>query len=282
MSRAYAGRRSRINWSLVVTLFFLLVLLFPVYWMLLTAILPTSSTLSRSPSLLPFGEDVSLDAFINVLTDSSLLRWFAQSGVVTLGAALLSTVLSITAAYTLSRYKLRGSKAVAFTFLMGRVLPGTLLALPFFVLFQTVGLLDTATAVILSNTAAITPFTALMLKSYLDGIPRDLDEAAYVDGCGRLQALVRILLPLSLPGIAAGLGFAATSAWTDLLFSRTLLLSAENWTVPMGIASMIGDVTVNWNELMAMGALSVLPVLVVYWFLQPYMVGGMTAGSVKG
>lgn len=275
-------RRFRINWALIATVFLILVLLFPIYWMILTAVLPTSATLSRSPSVIPIGQSLTLDAFSAVITDTNLLRWFGQSALVTIGAALVSTVLSVCAAYAMSRFTIRARKTVAFTFLMGRVLPGTLLALPFFILFQTIGLLDTATSVILANTSVITPFTALMLKSYFDGIPRDLDEAAFVDGCGRGRVLLSILLPVSLPGVAACLGFAATSAWTDLLFSRTLLLSEENWTVPMGIASMIGDVTVDWNELMATGALSVLPVLVVYWFLQPYLVGGMTAGSVKG
>ncbi len=278
---AVRSRRFRINWAFVVTLVFIAIALFPVYWMLLTAVVPTAAVFSRSPALLPFGESLTVDAFVAIVTETSLLRWFAQSGIVTIGAAVLSTVLSVFAAFAMSRFKIRGRKLVAFTFFMGRVLPGTLLALPFFVLFQTVGLMDSSTAVILSNTAVITPFTAIMMKSYFDGIPKDLDEAALVDGCSRLTVLVRILLPVSVPGVAACLGFAATSAWTDLLFSRTLLLSEENWTVPMGITSMIGDVTVEWNQLMATGVLSVLPVLVVYWFLQPYMVGGMTAGSVK-
>lgn len=275
-------RRRRFNWSFVLVLLFVAVLLFPIYWMVLTAILPTSSVLSRAPSVLPIGESFTLSAFASVLTDSSLLRWFAQSGLVTIGASVLSTALSVTAAYSLSRFTVPGRKFVVFTFLMGRVLPGTLLALPFFILFRTLGLLDTTTGVILANAAAITPFTAMMMKSYFDGIPRDLDEAAMVDGCSRFMILVRVLLPISVPGIAAGLGFAATSAWTDLLFSRTLLLSDSKWTVPMGIASMVGDVSVNWSQLMATGVLSVVPVLVVYWFLQPYMISGMTSGSVKG
>jgi len=275
------GRSFKINWPFVAVICFAMVLLFPIYWMIVTAVLPTSSVLSRNPALFPIGEQFDFSAFVSVITETNLLRWFFTSAVVTVGAALLSTALSVTTAYAMSRFSIRGRKSVAFTLLMGRVIPGTLLALPFFVLFQTVGLLDTTVAVILANTAAITPFTALMMKSYFDGIPRDLDESALVDGCGRLGVLIRILLPVSVPGIAACVGFAATSAWTDLLFSRTLLLSEDKWTVPMGIASMVGDVTINWNELMATGALSVLPVLVIYWFLQPFMISGMTAGSVK-
>ncbi|POH73121.1 carbohydrate ABC transporter permease [Arthrobacter glacialis] len=287
MTVAIATRRNkiqkfRLNWAFVTTIVVTVVLLFPVYWMFLTAVLPTSAVLSRTPAVIPIGQPLSLDAVKGVLTETSILSWFARSAVVTIGASVLSAVLSIFAAFAMSRFILPGSKAVGFTLLMGRVLPGTLLALPFFVLFQTMGLLDTSTSVILANTAAITPFTALMMKSYFDGIPRELDEAAMVDGCSRLGALWRVLLPVSIPGVAACVGFAATSAWTDLLFSRTLLISQEQWTIPMGIASMIGDVNVNWNQLMAVGALSILPVLVVYWFLQPHLVSGMTAGGVKG
>lgn len=279
---ARSRRKRRSGWTLAAMIVLLVVMLFPVYWMLMTAILPTSSVLSRNPSIIPIGEPISLDAFAALFSDSPILRWLSQSGIVTIGAAVLSTAISLFAAYAMSRFVIPGRKMIAFTFLMGRVLPGTLLALPFFVLFQVAGLLDTPFAVILANTAAITPLTALILKGYLDGIPKEIDEAAMVDGCSRLGVLRRVILPISGPGLAACIGIAATSAWTDLLFSKTLLLSTQNGTLPQGIASMIGDAQVNWNELMAAGLVSIVPVLIVYWFLQPYLVSGMTAGGVKG
>lgn len=274
--------RFTMNWSFVAMLVLVAIMFFPIYWMLITAILPTSDVLSRNPAIIPFGKDFTFDAFAELFATTSIIKWTMQSVIVTIGSALLSTLVSVTAAYAMSRFKVPGQKFVAYTFLMGRVLPGTLLALPFFVLFQTVGLLDSSIAVILTNTAAITPLTALTLKGYFDGIPRDIDEAAMVDGCTRWGILWRIILPVSVPGLAACFGMAATAAWTDLLFARTLLMSQENWTIPQGIASMIGDVEINWSELMAAGLISVLPVMVVYWFLQPYLVSGMTAGGVKG
>lgn len=281
-TRTRLPRRGRPNWAFITTVALLFVLLFPLYWMLMTAVLPSGAILSREPALLPIGHPISFDSFASAFTNTPVLKWLGQSLIVTVGAAVLSTAMGIFAAYAMSRFAVPGQKLVAFTFLMGRVLPGTLLALPFFVLFQVAGLLDTSTAVILANTSAITPLTALMMKSYFDGIPRELDEAAQVDGCNRFMVLWRVLLPISGPGIAAGFGYAATSAWTDLLFSKTLLLSNNQWTVPLGIANLIGDVGTNWSELMAVGAISVLPVFVVYWFLQPYLVSGMTAGGVKG
>ncbi|WP_345067872.1 carbohydrate ABC transporter permease [Leifsonia kafniensis] len=276
------AKRRRVNWSFITMIALVCFMFFPIYWMFMTAVLPTSAVLSRNPALLPFGQTFSFDAFTTLFTETAIVSWLLQSGFVTLGSALLSTAVAVTAAYAMSRFSIPGQKLVGMTFLMGRVLPGTLLALPFFVLFQAIGLLDTSTAVILANTAAITPLTALTLKGYFDGIPREIDEAALVDGCTRLGVLWRIILPVSVPGLAACFGLAATAAWTDLLFARTLLLSRENWTMPQGIASMISDVEIHWNELMAAGLISIIPVMIVYWFLQPYLVSGMTAGGVKG
>ena len=103
-----------------------------------------------------------------------------------------------------------------------------------------------------------------------------------MDGCTPLQTLWHIVLPVARPGIAATVAFAATASWVDLLFARTLLLSADKWTMPVGIASLVGEIQTSWNQLMAAGVLSVIPVLAVYWFAQPYIVGGMTSGAVKG
>src|SRR5690606_32642236 len=148
--------------------------------------------------------------------------WFLMSSVVTVGSALLATSLSVLGGYGLSRYVLPGRRAISYTLLMSRVLPGTLVVIPLFVLFQSLRILDTPLAVILANCTAIVPFTTLLMKSYFDGVPRELDEAALVDGCSRRSVLFRVILPVSLPGLAACLGFAATAAWTDLLFSKAL------------------------------------------------------------
>lgn len=258
------------------------VLLFPIYWMAQTSLLPTSSVLSRTPALLPSPDEASLSAFATLLANYPVARWFYNSAVVTLGSALLSAFCATLAGYSLSRYASMLANGIAFALLLGRVLPGTLLVVPFFVLFRWAGILDSHVAVILANASMIIPFATFMMKNYFDDVPRELDEAAKVDGCSPLQALWFVVLPTARPGIAATVAFAATASWVDLLFARTLLLSADLWTVPVGLASMIGEVQTSWSQLMAAGVLSVLPVLAVYWFAQPYIVGGMTAGAVKG
>lgn len=262
--------------------FLTVLLLFPVYWMAQTSILPTSSVLSRTPSLLPRPGEISLSAFELLITQNPVARWFINSAIITLGSALLSTFCATLAGYSLSRFSSKAASGIAFVLLLGRVLPGTLLVLPYFVLFRWAGILDSHVAVILANASMIIPFATFMMKNYFDDVPRELDEAAKVDGCTPLRALWFVVLPIARPGIAASVAFAATASWVDLLFARTLLISPNNWTVPVGITSLIGEVQTSWNQLMAAGVLSVLPVFAIYWFAQPYLVGGMISGAVKG
>ena len=258
------------------------VLLFPIYWMVQTSVLPTSQVLSRTPTLLPGIGDASIEAYQQLTTNYPVLSWFYNSAIITIGSALVSSFCATLAGYSLSRYASLLANGIAFALLLGRVLPGTLLVLPFFVLFRWAGILDSHVAVILANASMIIPFATFMMKNYFDDVPRELDESGKVDGCTPMQALWHIVLPVARPGIAATVAFAATASWVDLLFARTLLLSAEHWTVPVGLASLIGEVQTSWGQLMAAGVLSVLPVFAVYWFAQPYIVGGMTAGAVKG
>lgn len=272
-------KRKRLRWMLLAALLTVF-LLFPVYWMFQTAISPTHEVLSRNPRLL-FG-DVDLTAFRSVISDDSTLAWFRNSGLVTLVSSIGATAAATLAGFALSRYRARGTESVTFVMFLGRILPGTLIALPFFVMFRLMGLLGTLPAVMIANVSVILPFATLLMKNYFDSVPRDLDEAARVDGCSMLGALWRVILPVAKTGVAATLAFAATASWVDLLFARTLILREELWTVPVGISSFISDIQVNWNELMALGSLSVVPVFVLYWFLQPYIVSGFTAGAVKG
>lgn len=258
------------------------ILLFPIYWMAQTSLLPTSSVLSRTPALLPNLAESNFLAFAQLIQTYPVLRWFGNSAIITLGSAALSAFCATLAGYSLSRFSSRAGYGIAYILLLGRVLPGTLLVLPYFVLFRWAGILDTHLSVILANASMIIPFATFMMKNYFDDVPRELDESAKVDGCTSLQTLWHIILPVARPGIAATMAFAATASWVDLLFARTLLLSPDKWTMPVGIASLVGEIQTSWNQLMAAGVLSVIPVLLVYWFAQPYIVGGMTSGAVKG
>lgn len=282
MRTVQARRRAATIARTAVAVLATLVVLFPLYWMIQTALLPTGLVLSRQPALTPIGQPVTFAAVVDVLRSTPMLRWLGNSALITVGASVIAAVASTFGGYALSRFAVRGRAGVTYTLLLGRVLPGTLVILPFFVIFRAVNLLDTPWAVILANVAAILPFATLLMKNYFDGVPRELDEAALVDGCSRMRALWSILIPVAAPGIGACIAFAATSSWVEMLFGRTLLISEEKWTVPVGIASLIGEIGIDWNVLMAAGAISIIPVVIIYWFIQPYLVSGMTAGAVKG
>lgn len=258
-----------------------LVLLFPVYWMLLTSLVPSSTLLRSDPPLLPVSSDVSLDAYTSVIAGRPVLTWLGNSALSTAGAALISTFISTLAGYSLSRFRSRGQQAMGFTLLYSRMLPGTLLIIPVFVLFATIGLTNNLWSVVLINVAATVPFTTWLMKGFVDGAPIEIEHAAMVDGCTRLRALWHVVMPLLRPGLAATFTYASILTWGDFLFARTLMSNPDGWTITVGIASFIGEFSVDWSGLMAVSLMSMLPMLVLFVFLEPFLARGMTAGAVK-
>ena len=159
---------------------------------------------------------------------------------------------------------------------------GTFLAIPFFVMALRSHLVDSLFGVMLANSALIVPFAAWVLKGFFDAVPREIEEASVVDGCGPFGSLVRVVLPLAKPGIGAAAIYAAISAWSDFLFSDTLLINPVHWTVTVGAVSMVTEQKIDWNGLMATGVVSCIPMLVVFVLLEPWLVSGLSAGSVVG
>jgi len=244
--------------------------------------LPTSEILSLNPSLWPSLSKISFDAYVSILHHTSILRWFSNSLNITLWSSVISMAVSIMAGYSLSRFRTRGQAVMGFFLLVNRMLPGTLIIIPFFIMTNSLHLLNNPIAVILANITAIVPFATWMMKGFFDSIPVELEEAAFVDGCSRLKTLIRIIVPLTSPGLAATGIYSAILAWSDFLFSRSLLLDSNQWTITVGTISFIGQYMVQWNSLMAMGFLSVVPMIVLFFLLEPFFVQGMTSGAVKG
>lgn len=260
----------------------LAVLLFPVYWMVMTSIVPSRELLTSSPPLLPSPGTVNGDAYGEVLTSRPVGRWLWNSALVTAGTAVISVAISTLGGYSLSRFRTRGQQAMGYTLLFSRMLPGTLLIIPVFVVFASAGMINSLWAVVLVNVAATVPFTTWLMKGFVDGVPAELEEAAMMDGCGRLRALWLVVVPLLRPGLATTATYACILAWGDFLFARTLMPNPSGWTVTVGIASFIGEFSIDWSGLMAAGILSTIPMLVLFVFLEPFLVRGMASGSVKG
>lgn len=274
--------RSRPLRMLVAIVLVCVVLLFPVYWMLVTSLVPTDQMLTRDPSLVPDFGSLSFEAYREVLVDRPVLTWLGNSAIITLASAIIATVVSALGGYSLSRFRTRGHSAMGYSLLFSRMLPGTLVVIPFFVMASSAGLTNNLFSVVAINVGAIIPFSTWMLKSFFDGIPVELEQAARVDGCNYLTALWRITLPLSAPGLVATFTYSSILAWSDFLFSRTLLTDQGQWPITVGIASFVGEYSIDWSGLMAISMLSSVPLILLFIVLEPFLVRGMTSGAVKG
>jgi multiple sugar transport system permease protein len=267
-------------WTLGVALL-CLVFLFPFYWMLVTAVLPTSQVLAREPTLVPSLADISFRAFAVAFERKPLATWLTNSLLVTLGATTISLVISALAGYSLSRFRTRAQEITGLTLLLTKMLPGSLIVIPFFIMASTFHLIDSLWALMLANAAIGVPFATWLLKGFFDGIPRDLEHAAMIDGCGHLTAFLYIIIPLARPGLAACAIYLAILSWSDFVFARTLINDQAHWTITTGMVSFIGEHGIEWSALMAAGVISMVPMIVLFMLLEPFLVSGMTSGSQR-
>ncbi len=258
----------------------LVIVLFPFYWIIITSILPTEILLSRNPPLLPPLGEVTFAAYFEVFARKPLLTWISNSMLITAGTLAITISTGAMAGYSLSRFRTKAQQAMGFGLLASKMLPGSLIIIPFFILFSKAGLIESKLGVILANSATAVPFATWLLKGFFDAIPRELEQAAMIDGCNEWQAFRHIVLPLAAPGLAAASAYIAIVTWADLVFARTLNSKPENWVVTVGLQSFTGEYLVEWGALMAASAVSLLPMLVLFLLLEPFLVKGSTQGSL--
>jgi ABC-type glycerol-3-phosphate transport system permease component len=248
------------------------------------SLMPPSDVYKNPPVLVPSELNVSgYERMLGAGTDANLnfLNWFVNSTIVSVLTTLFSITISALGGYAMSRFKFRGRMAVGYVILITQMLPGSLLIIPLYIIMKDLQLLDTHLALVLAYTTFAVPFCTWMLKGYFDTISTTIDEAAMVDGANRFTTFVRILLPLTLPGLVVTAIFSFITSWNEFLFAFSLLNSADKWTLSVGIASLQGQYIVNWDYIMAGSALTTLPIVIVFWTMQKYLVKGMTAGAVK-
>lgn len=267
--------------ALLAALIAMLIVLLPIYWMVVTSLLPQARVLVPNPPLFPPLGALTLRAYADVIHGRPVLLWLLNTVLVTFGAVLISMVVSVLAGYSLSRYRTRAQQSAGLVLLFTKLLPPILLMVPFFVMFSTFGLIDSLWALMLADASVGVPFATWMIKGFFDGIPRELEQAAMIDGCSELGALWRVVLPLARPGIAACTVYTGIVTWADFVFARTLVTRPEHWLVTVGLTSFIGEHQVGWTMFMAAGSLSLLPVLVLFLLLEPFLVSGMTQGAVN-
>jgi ABC-type glycerol-3-phosphate transport system permease component len=253
---------------------------FPLYWMVVTAMLDGASIFRYPPLLYP--PRLSLDSFAAVMQTRPMMRWLGNTVFVTVTSTVLALLLSVFGAYSLSRFRFRGRLVAVSAILMTQMLPPPLLVIPLFVLFRDMRLLNTFSGLVVSYTTFTLPLCVWLLKGFFDSVPTELEEAAMVDGCSRVGALFRIILPLSLPGIAATAVLAMITGWNEYILPVTLINEQSKWVLGIGLSSFIGEYQIPWNQIAAAAIVMVLPVVVAFAFLQKYLISGLSAGSLKG
>jgi len=275
-------RRRLIKQFIVVSLLIIVVvvLLFPFLWMVSTSLKPPEEVFTPRPRWIPLNP--TLRNFVNILGETPFPRYFLNSVVVAFVTMLLALVVTVFAGYALSRYRFRGKQAFSLWLLVSQMFPPMLLVIPIFVLMLKLGLYNTYVSLIITYGTFALPFSTWMLKAYFDTVPLDLEEAAMVDGCTRLQALARVVLPLAAPGIVTVALFVFILAWQEYMFALTLTRTTDMRTLPVGISLFLGEYRVLWGSLMAGSVVVTAPVILLFSYLQRYIVEGLTLGAVKG
>ena len=253
--------------------------LLPFVFMLFTSLKTDQEAYAIPPTFWP--KRATLDAYTQIIVWSDFPRYFLNSTIVSLGTALLSTVLGALAGYGFSRFDFRGRGSYMGLILATQMLPGVLLVGPYFKLLSAVGLYDTYLGLILAFTTITLPFSVWMMKGFVDTVPEELDHAALVDGCTPLGAFVRVVLPVIGPGMVATIVFAFLLAWGDLLWALVLTSSDDMAMVTLGLSRLVTQFRVIWPQLMAGSVIASVPCMVLYLTLQNYLVKGLTAGAVK-
>src|ERR671935_382870 len=261
---------------------FLVVTLFPFYWMIVTSLKPNQELYNvRIFPLIPF--QPTLVHYLNLLTQTHFIQWTVNTLVVATVATAISLVLGTMAAYPLARMNFPGAALIALAIAATYLVPQTLLFIPMADLINRLGLVNSLASVILTYPTFLIPFCAWLLMGYFKTVPRELEEAARIDGAGRFTAMLRVVLPLSTPGLLSAGIFAFTLSQNEFLYALIFLTRTDVRTVPVAAISELikGDVF-YWGQLMAAAVLGSVPVAIIYSFFVEHYVAGLTAGSVKG
>ena len=259
---------------------YVIVALFPLYWLLKVSVTPNNLLYSEGVRMWP--SRMTLDHYLSVIRHTEFPLFFRNSVIVAAGTAVFTTLFAAGAGYAFSRFVFRGKFWLIGLMLVTQMFPLVMIIAPIFRMFAPLGLTNSLTGLIIIYTAFNVPFAAFLMQSFFDAIPRELEEAAMIDGATRFGALRQIVLPLTMPGIAATLGFIFTAAWSELLFALMLNSKQDTTTFPVGLLTFVSKFSVDFGQMMAAGVLALIPVCIFFFLIQRHLVQGLTAGAVKG
>jgi multiple sugar transport system permease protein len=279
-------KRNR-RWALITSYFFLILFaiffLLPPYYMVVTALKSDAEVAHMVTNPWIIANGLTLDQFKILLTETDFLVFFKNTAIVTVCVVVITMIVSVLAAFALGRMKFWGSGILATGIFLTYLVPDTLLFIPLFQIVKSVGLLNSYWGMVLVYPTLTVPFCTWIMIGYFQSIPKELDEAALIDGAGHMQMLFKIFIPVALPGIIAATIFAFTVSWAAFVYPMTFLYSADQQVLTVGtVTSLIKADVYKWGMLMAGALVAAAPPLVIYAFLMDYYIAGLTAGATKG
>lgn len=258
----------------------LIVMVFPLYWIFITSLKPQKDIFALPITYWP--ERFTLDNYVNIFRISKFHIYIANSLMISLLAAAIVIVIAILSGYVMARFQFRGHRQIMLAFLVTQMLPGFVSLAPLYLMMARMDLINTRLSLIIMYTVMLIPFSTIMLRGFFQRVPSSLEEAAMIDGCSRLSALARVIIPVMLPGIASTFIFAFVQNWNELFMAVMFIDTEALKTLPVAMNSFIMKFDVDWGAMSAGTVLSVIPTVVLFAFAQRFIVDGLTQGAEKG
>jgi ABC-type glycerol-3-phosphate transport system permease component len=249
--------------------------------MVKTSMISDSGVYKFPPRIFISLAELDLHRYVRLAKESPLFIWVLNTLLLSIITTLAGLIVSLPAGYALSRFRSRTNKYLGYSLLITRMMPLTLLIVPMYMVLGKMKLLDNRFSIILSNLSYILPFTIWTLKSFIDGIPKGIDESAKIDGCSTFTTLTAIIFPLALPGVGAVIVYSLVRVWGEFLFANAFLTSPNKLTITVGAQIYAGSLNVSWGNIMAVTTVGSIPMMLLFLYLEKYFIGGLSAGAVK-
>lgn len=263
----------------------MLVICLPGLWIVLASLRPTVEIMAKPPVWIP--QELSLDAYVAMFSGVGqggipVIDYFRNSIIVSVTSTAIALAIGMAGGYAFARFRFRGKSAIFLGFMLTRTVPGIALSLPLFFVFARLGIIDTHFGLILAYVALNVPFSIWLIDGFFRQVPRDLAEAAQIDGCTRWQAFWQVEFPLARSGIASAAIFAFLTSWNEFALASQLTRSTASKTLPVGLLDYTAEFTIDWRGMCALAVVMIVPALTLTFIVQKHLVSGLTSGAVKG